>query len=167
MDLLLVALLLLSVAGVVAVALGAVRGGMAPVTETLPPPLAGPLEHADDLDRARFTLALRGYRMDQVDAVLDEARDLLEARDAEIARLRGLVGHAGAHLAEPGDVQDPVPEGTPPPVPAPLAGEDDAHLDPTDLVDPVDPVAPVEPVGIDPVDAVDAPLADPAARRHA
>lgn len=110
MDLLLVALLLLAVAAVVAVALGAVRGGMAPVGGTLPPALEGPVERPVDLDRARFGLALRGYRMDQVDAVLDEARDLLQAKDEEIDRLRGPAPDAPPVLATaPADTPDPVP----------------------------------------------------------
>ncbi len=91
MDLLLVGLLVMAVAAVVAVALGRVPGGMAPVDDTLPPPLEEPLERPEDLDRARFSLALRGYRQDQVDEVLDEARDLLAAKDEEIARLRAQV----------------------------------------------------------------------------
>lgn len=43
------------------------------------------------VDEARFGLAFRGYRMDDVDRVLDRLRDELSARDAEIAVLRGEV----------------------------------------------------------------------------
>lgn len=113
MDLLLVALLLLAVAAVVAVALGVVRGGMAPVDGALPPPLAEPVSRPDDLDHARFGLALRGYRMDQVDAVLDEARDLLLAKDDEIARLRELT-------RGPSTTAGPPEDDTPLPLPAPV-----------------------------------------------
>ena len=35
----------------------------------------------------RFALGLRGYRMDQVDEVLDELRDQLTAKEREIERL--------------------------------------------------------------------------------
>lgn len=90
-DLLLVVLLVLAVGAVVAVALGRLPGGLAPVGDPLPPPLDAPVSRPGDLDRARFALALRGYRMEQVDGVLDEARDLLAAKDEEIARLRRLV----------------------------------------------------------------------------
>jgi DivIVA domain-containing protein len=90
-DLLLVALLVLAVGGVVAVALGRVGGGLSPVDAATPPPLDHEVRRPGDLDRARFALGLRGYRMDQVDVVLDQARDLLAARDEEIARLRRLV----------------------------------------------------------------------------
>ncbi|MGJ7442325.1 DivIVA domain-containing protein [Aquipuribacter sp. MA13-6] len=91
MDLLLIALLLAAVGAVVVVALGKVGGGLAPVQPDAAPALDEPLSRPGDLDRARFTLAVRGYRMDQVDAVLDEARDLLVARDDEIARLHQLL----------------------------------------------------------------------------
>jgi DivIVA domain-containing protein len=46
----------------------------------------GPLR-AEDLECLRFSGALRGYRMDQVDAVLDRLRDELAARDERIAEL--------------------------------------------------------------------------------
>lgn len=44
---------------------------------------------ASDLDRARFPLAFRGYRMADVDRVLDRLTGELLAREAEIARLSG------------------------------------------------------------------------------
>lgn len=111
MDLLLIALLLAAVGAVVLVALGKVGGGMAPVQPDAAPALDGPLSRPGDLDRARFTLAVRGYRMDQVDAVLDEARDLLAARDDEIARLRRLVPGPGETVepAEPTEPTEPDP----------------------------------------------------------
>lgn len=46
----------------------------------------GPLT-AGDLDGVRFGLALRGYRMAEVDAVLDRLAAELGARDEQIARL--------------------------------------------------------------------------------
>ncbi len=100
MDLFLIALLLAAVGAVVVVALGRVGGGLAPVQPDAVPPLDGPVSAPTDLDRARFGLALRGYRMDQVDAVLDEARDLLVHRDEEIARLRQLLP-VQSHPVEP------------------------------------------------------------------
>lgn len=56
----------------------------------LPPVLLPDDATPADVDRIRFSLGLRGYRMDQVDQVLDRLRDQLAARDAEIARLRQL-----------------------------------------------------------------------------
>jgi DivIVA domain-containing protein len=46
---------------------------------------------ADDLDALRFTPALRGYRMDEVDRVLDQLSVELRRRDEEIARLQAQV----------------------------------------------------------------------------
>lgn len=44
-----------------------------------------------DLDRTRFAVGLRGYRMDQVDSVLDRLSRDLDQREAYIAELiRGL-----------------------------------------------------------------------------
>ncbi|MGB7448323.1 MAG: DivIVA domain-containing protein [Ornithinimicrobium sp.] len=44
--------------------------------------------HPDDIRAASLDVAVRGYRMDQVDAVLERLADELETRDAEIDRLR-------------------------------------------------------------------------------
>jgi len=41
-----------------------------------------------DIDRIRFAVGVRGYRMDQVDQVLDELRDQIARKDREIASLR-------------------------------------------------------------------------------
>ncbi len=45
-----------------------------------------------DVDRLRFAVGLRGYRMDQVDQVLDELRDQLAAKDRKIADLGAELG---------------------------------------------------------------------------
>lgn len=47
----------------------------------------GPV-HAQDVRGIRLDVAFRGYRMDQVDAVIDRLRDELAVRDDEIDRLR-------------------------------------------------------------------------------
>ncbi len=53
------------------------------------PPVLLPADAAPaDIDRVRFSLGLRGYRMDQVDQVLDDLRDQLAAKTAEAERLR-------------------------------------------------------------------------------
>ncbi|CCH76557.1 conserved exported hypothetical protein [Nostocoides japonicum T1-X7] len=44
--------------------------------------------HARDVDGVRFDRALRGYRMDQVDEVLDALRDTMAHQEATIAALR-------------------------------------------------------------------------------
>jgi len=68
--------------GIAAVAAG--RGGaMSESDRDLPPPRVpddGPLT-AQDLRRARFPLALRGYRMADVDALLSRVATQLEASE--------------------------------------------------------------------------------------
>ena len=89
-------LLILAVLGLVfAVASGRIAAGFdAPETSVPPRELPpGPVTGAD-LDGLRFVPALRGYRMDQVDAALDRLREELDRRDAELAELRG--GEDGA-----------------------------------------------------------------------
>jgi DivIVA domain-containing protein len=85
--LLLVALALVGV--VAAVAVGRVRGGLDEPASSRPyrPLPEGPLGPSD-VDAVRFSLGLRGYRMDEVDAVLGRLRDALADRDAELAGLR-------------------------------------------------------------------------------
>ena len=57
--------------------------------------LPGGRLRADDVRGVRFSLALRGDRMDEVDAVLERLAGELAARDAELARLRAPGGGAG------------------------------------------------------------------------
>lgn len=44
--------------------------------------------HARDIDGVRFDRSLRGYRMDQVDGVLDALRDTLARQETTISALR-------------------------------------------------------------------------------
>jgi DivIVA domain-containing protein len=86
--LLLVLLAVIAVIGVVA----AGRGGSLPDAEPDRSP-RGALP-SGDIDRAavdglRFTLAFRGYRMDEVDDVLDRLVAEVEERDRRIAELEG------------------------------------------------------------------------------
>jgi DivIVA domain-containing protein len=76
------------VAGVAAVAAGRVRGGLedpppARPYRPLPPPPLVP----SDVDALQFSLALRGYRMGEVDEALAQLRDALADRDMELAAL--------------------------------------------------------------------------------
>lgn len=113
MSLLLVVLALLVLGAVALVAVGrvpgtAVRRGATllglddPDGETLATPVATapPVlldttvtgdRLAEQVDGVRFALGLRGYRMEQVDEVLDTLRDALVARDDRIAELEGLL----------------------------------------------------------------------------
>ncbi|NJC23020.1 DivIVA domain-containing protein [Arthrobacter pigmenti] len=62
--------------------------GLVEPTPTLPPVLLPENPTADDVGRIRFSLGLRGYRMDQVDEVLDRLASALEERDELITVLR-------------------------------------------------------------------------------
>lgn len=84
-------LTLLAVAVVAVVAVLIARGE--PVLADDPaqaPALAWPLSdpiQSEDLEQVRFTVALRGYRMDEVDRVLDDLRQALAQRDTRLAEL--------------------------------------------------------------------------------
>ena len=89
MTIVLLVLVLLVIGAVVAVATGRISGGMAPATSMRPyrglP--EGPVVAAD-VDDVRFSLGLRGYRMDEVDAVLDRLREEIRERDEELTAWR-------------------------------------------------------------------------------
>ncbi|MBD8870291.1 DivIVA domain-containing protein [Nocardioides sp. MJB4] len=73
----------------------------------------------EDLRRVRFPLAVRGYRMAEVDALLARlATQLEQAEQTEETERAGQAGHSGP--ADPGpdsapDTPDRAPEGTAPP----------------------------------------------------
>lgn len=69
-------------------------GGFGQPPANLPPVLLPAKAAPADIDRVRFSLGLRGYRMDQVDQVLDELRDQLAAKDEELERLRAQLREA-------------------------------------------------------------------------
>jgi DivIVA domain-containing protein len=54
---------------------------------SLPPVLLPENAGPSDVDQLRFAVGLRGYRMDQVDQVLDELRDQIAAKDRKISEL--------------------------------------------------------------------------------
>ena len=66
---------------------------------SLPPVLLPDDATPADVDHVRFALGLRGYRMDQVDQVLDELRDQLAAKNAEIDALRGQLQASAEQLS--------------------------------------------------------------------
>jgi DivIVA domain-containing protein len=49
------------------------------------------LADGDDLRALRLTVAVRGYRMDEVDWLLDRLSEQVDTRDREIARLRSVL----------------------------------------------------------------------------
>ena len=76
----------------------------------------------DDLGGARFTVAVRGYRMDEVDRVLDDAAAALAERDRRIAELE--LGEVEApYEADAGGEADAVDEVDP---------DLPQHVEPTD-----------------------------------
>lgn len=56
---------------------------------------------ARDVATVHFDTALRGYRMDQVDGVLDRLQDRLVEQERELAGLRATTGQAAAATPEP------------------------------------------------------------------
>ncbi len=66
---------------------GVLRGLVEP-TPSLPAVLLPDDPTAEDVRHIRFSLGLRGYRMDQVDEVLDSLSAALKERDALIEKLR-------------------------------------------------------------------------------
>jgi DivIVA domain-containing protein len=80
-------LIVLALGGIAVVAAG--RGApMEPAYDDEPDslvPADGPVT-ADDLRRIRFPLAFRGYRMGEVDALLERLAEEREAADARLVR---------------------------------------------------------------------------------
>ncbi len=105
MALVWVLLAILVLGGVAVVAAGRGQGLTAPEPDrpTLALPPDRPLTRYD-VDRVRFSVGLRGYRMDEVDDVLDRLAVDLENRDARISVLEQEVAArwvAGTSSPEP------------------------------------------------------------------
>jgi DivIVA domain-containing protein len=120
-SLVLLLVVLAVIGGIAVVAAG--RGGSLPDPD--PDRATTGILADDEVDRARvdglrFTLALRGYRMDEVDAVLDRLLDELDRRNE---RIRELEQRTGAAESEPSvrqqlSSQSPEPQPEPPPAAA-------------------------------------------------
>jgi DivIVA domain-containing protein len=88
-TLLLTLLVVAVVAGIAAVATGRITGGLDDPVSSLPSRLLPEGDvGAPDVERVRFSPALRGYRMAEVDETLDRVVAELARRDDVIARLR-------------------------------------------------------------------------------
>ena len=115
-----VLVLLALVAVVAALAAGRIRGGMPEPTSTLPD-VELPAHHivTEDVDAIRFSVGFRGYRMDEVDAVLDRLGLELGAREEEIRELREhLYGGGPETVAPPASPAPPAaPTPSTPPTP--------------------------------------------------
>ena len=76
-----------------------------------------------DLRRVRVSVVLRGYRMTEVDWILDQVADQLDERDRELDRLRARLGESDAAGPDPDPAVDhPGPVGDPAMVPEPERG---------------------------------------------
>jgi DivIVA domain-containing protein len=100
------------------------------------PLLPGRRVAPEDVESLRFTMAVRGYRMDEVDAVLDRLSAELSVRDAELSRLRGSVlaaapGDAAREGEQPSEPSEPSAA-----FPAPAADEASAAASAYDPLDP-------------------------------
>lgn len=96
-------ILIIAILGVLAVGViaavivsrSSVPGVEAPVSTQSHPGLPSGPVRSDDIAAIRLDLAFRGYRMDQVDAILGRLRQELAVRDHEIDRLRAQEEHHG------------------------------------------------------------------------
>lgn len=92
---------------------GLLGGGFGQPPANLPPVLLPAQATPGDVDRVRFSLGLRGYRMDQVDQVLNELRDQLASKQQEIDGLRAALKAMEAPAVPDADGNSPAPEKNP------------------------------------------------------
>jgi len=97
-------------AGILVIAVVALLavGRLGELPETVPDraPLALPEDRAmgrEDVDGVRFAVGLRGYRMDEVDDVLDRLAAEVDQRDARISELEARLAARGVARPEPHD----------------------------------------------------------------
>ncbi len=95
------ALVVLFIAAVVAVRDEPLLADAPPDRRDLGLPAAGPVR-AEHLEQVRFGMVVRGYRMAEVDAVLDRVAAELRERDERLAALEDEVGR-GRDAAEAGE----------------------------------------------------------------
>jgi DivIVA domain-containing protein len=111
----LMAILLLGVTAAVAVGYGGSMGRAYPDRPELLLP-ADRMIAADDLQDVRFSVVLRGYRMDEVDDVVRRLVRELAERDARLAELSSALAE-GAGLQAPPPVSPPLSAPEPGPGP--------------------------------------------------
>lgn len=101
-----VVVLLLIAVGWIAVGGG---GHMSPPTPDRPDPAVPEtgLLGRGDVDKVRFSVGARGYRMDEVDDVLDRLAYEIDVRERRIAELEGHSGEAGAAAPVIAQPQEP------------------------------------------------------------
>jgi DivIVA domain-containing protein len=96
------------------------RGETQPPAEIGRSPLALPDDRSvvgDDVRALRISVAFRGYRMTEVDWLLDQFAQVLDERDAEIAELQASISprSGGAPADGRSDAEDTDPDGVPVP----------------------------------------------------
>jgi DivIVA domain-containing protein len=132
-------LTVLAILGVLAVLFvaAAVATREGPLLADAPPDLAdvelpdGPLQ-PEDLRAVRFALAVRGYRMDEVDRVIDRAATELAQRDQRITELEGTTGRVPVAAAAEQAAEQ-------------VATAEPAADEPIVPVEPAAPIVPTEP----------------------
>jgi DivIVA domain-containing protein len=90
------------------------RGETRPSAEPDRSPVALPDDRpvtADDIRALQFSVTARGYRMTEVDWLLDQFALVLDERDAEIAGLRAQLPVHPAPAPAPKDDHEPAPDG--------------------------------------------------------
>ena len=113
------------VCAVVAMILGLAGGGLGRPTSSLShEPLPDDAIADDDFDDLVFDVAVRGYRMSQVDGVVDRLRRELREKDEQIAVLRGGDGEP----SDVGDASDTSDAGDAGEVSEPVEGTDAAEV---------------------------------------
>lgn len=93
-------LLILAVIAAIAVVAAGRGGGLEPAAPDRTPTGALPADAPvtrEAVDGLRFSLGFRGYRMDEVDAVLDRLAAELETRDKRIAELETALASGPRH----------------------------------------------------------------------
>ncbi|MCU1591858.1 MAG: hypothetical protein JWP11_3114 [Frankiales bacterium] len=157
-------LTVLSILGVLAVLFvaAAVATREGPILADAPVDIAdvelpeGPLQ-PEDLRAVRFALAVRGYRMDEVDRVIERAAAALAERDERILALEK--GRSGPVSVAPAAATVVLATPTGPAQPEPVAaGGSAAPETPSEPSGPAEPLAPIEP----PLDTPPPPPAPPA-----
>jgi DivIVA domain-containing protein len=124
-------LLIAMVVVVAAVTLAVVGGDRAVLPETAPEQLVDPLPESrpvgrTDLEALRLPVAVRGYRMADVDDVLDRLGAELAERDARITELQARIEGAGQAARRPGPPPEAPGDRDPYPGPDTYPGQDRA-----------------------------------------
>jgi DivIVA domain-containing protein len=105
LEVVIIAIVLFAIGAVVAIRRRELADPVRDTTDTRVPPEQLRMAPSD-VDALRFGVALRGYRMDQVDDALDRLRDELRARDERIAELQQSAGRSQPRAWSP-PVEEP------------------------------------------------------------